>query len=287
MKVFKLYFGLPRLHVELLSAQCRQLLAVDSATVTNYFFFWPRDTSDIRESVLTGGDAGDMARRLDAAGLGERFVNFSNETARYRPEIDTWLNHLPENIKFPQENAAREEKFKISLYNVFSQAVARSALARHLLDSVECDAEGLYILTRPDLVLSNNLNLDLMHRIVRENDDFVFTPNSGHHYGGVCDQFMIFSHRFFRVLPLFPEFLCHSLVNGEELRFELLLKRFILSQGFKVCSFDRLAYIFRDGRFIHSGDDGIVTPDLQIPIDFRELTQRIVVSQPPVSTISR
>lgn len=278
MNAYKIYFGLPRLNVSLLAAQCKQLSGARNMSVKNLFYFWPADTVDVRESFLQLTDPGLFVDEFKNYRFGDVFINCSDRMVAYKAEIGSWLNILPSDIKLPEENSMRAGKYKINLFNVFSQAVARSAVAREILSDPSKRSHDVFVLTRPDLVLSSDLNFEFICNDLVNNPASVYVPCSGHHYGGVCDQFMIFSGAFLKELVNFPEYLWQCLSLGEELKFELILKRFIEGRGGFIKSFDRIAYIFRDGRFVHSGDDGIVVPDMVVPPDFSQLTADVTRS---------
>jgi hypothetical protein len=259
MKYVKLYYGLPRINEQLLIKSCLQLDLQKGEEVENIFYLWDSDEKDDREKVISNGDIENYENNLKNI-KNNFFVNNNKIIQKYKKEIDDYLSKINVKIKLPDENKNRPDNFKINIRNTISHCVARAGIGREIIKSNYIEQDVLYILTRTDLILSNNVNLKKISDIIG-NKKLIITPCSGWHGGGVTDQILFFKKEFINAIIELPNYLINKINNNEELMFEKIFRKFIEEKDFEVKSIDRIALILRNGRLKHSGIDGIIEPD--------------------------
>jgi len=259
MKIVKLFFGLPRLDHKLLYGSCNQIEIDRNDYIENMFYLWEAQHDD-REKVIANKNINIFMKQIQKI-ENNNFIDKSIDLRNYVNEINKYLLNLKKEINYPNENNERSENFKIKIKNIISQCVARTAISREIMKTDLINQDVIYILTRPDVILSDNINIKKIDKIIADNN-LILCPRSGWHAGGVCDHYMIFKKEFLYILIGLTDYIVQRLNEGDILNFEKIFRNYIELNNFNIKSFDRIAYIMRNGRLKHSGADGLVYPDL-------------------------
>lgn len=261
MKVHKIYFGLPRLDEEVLDFHFSNFLTND-VTVKNYFCFWPASKFvDVRESILPkSDDHSRYIKYLSNRFPTQKFYDLSSNIFSAEVQLDKYIKLFNFPISYPKENNFRPEKFKISLTACCSQTILRAFAVQLVFEKFKISDTDIFVVTRPDVALDSPLPVFKLNSYLDNHS--VLVPSSGHHAGGMPDTMIISQANVIKILGQFPIFFLDVLRENQELKYEYILKSLFINKNIRVLSFNRLCLISRNGRFKHSGLDGIVPSDI-------------------------
>jgi hypothetical protein len=258
-----LFSGLPRFSQENLRLQFEQLnlekYKKQNTKIYCHTFFWPTNTHDDRERIISQKEPNEIHNFLKNTGLFDEVYDYSEKYyLSARKIFISIMKDLKEcNIQFPEENKLRPENFKIKIENIISQYVAKEAVFSNLIHSFsEKDNNDLIIYTRTDICFDHNFEDSAFSGA--DIEDSILFPRSGWHYDGYPDTFYMFSLNSGLKMKNFCEFLVRKIKNGEQLRIEKIWRDFIEKNFSRINVGSFIVLFLRNGKYKHSGIDGVI-----------------------------